>query len=395
MRRKNNRSVLAMSRAQALLLCVLVLGGCKSLQLESPVRVSESDWWTTGGSGAHNSSVSTSLVPPLSEAWTYNAVAAFGPGSALVLGDVILVANLKGELHAISLETGKRVGQAGFSDSIRGTPALAGSRLVVGTAWGKLTLQAYDLERAVKLWRREGPRIVAGLLPFQDGALVADSKGGVRLVDSRDGADRWTFQAPDEMAVVATPLLTDDLYIVAFEDGTVRAFEPLSGELAWTTRLQMPVYSAPTESDGVIYLPTTRGTLVALDLRSGREMWRFRASSEAIKIAPPSIRAGVIYFGASDGLVRAISTEFGESRWRTQVQAAVTAQVLVTDELVYVGTMGNRLIALGVIDGQEKWSTGVKGRIKSAMAVAGGGLVVLMEPRFVSLFLPEVVDATK
>jgi outer membrane protein assembly factor BamB len=378
----------------SLLLAVLALGGCRTLQLDAPVRLDESDWWTTGGSAEHNSSVDASLVPPLSEAWSYNALAAFGPGSALVVGDVVLVANLQGEIHAIDLEKGKRVGQAGFSEAIAGTPAIGRGRLVVGTAWGRRTLQGYDLERGDKLWRRDGPHITAGLLAYEDDVLVADLEGGVRLVDMRDGADLWHYEDPGNVSVLATPVLTNGLYIVPFQDGTVRAFRPGTGQVAWTTGLELPLYASPTASDGRIYLPTTRGVLIVLDARSGTEMWRFQAASEAVKIASPSIRDGVIYFGASDGFVRAISTEFGEARWRMQVDAAVAAQVLVTDSYVYLGTMDNRLMALDSSDGSEVWRTELRGRVKSALAVAGGGLLVLMEPRFVSLFLPEAVDAT-
>jgi outer membrane protein assembly factor BamB len=135
--------------------------------------------------------------------------------------------------------------------------------------------------------------------------------------------------------------------------------------------------------------------MLAVNARSGRIEWRFDTNSERIRLASPSIKDGVIYFGASDGFVRAISTNFGAHKWRAQMSAAINAQVLVAGHYIYVGTMHNKLVALDFETGGEVWSTGLRGRIKSAMAVAGGGIVVLTEPRYVSMFMPEVSNVTQ
>ena len=378
------------------LIAALVLAaGCRTLQLDAPVRVQEGDWWTTGGSEAHNAVVEEDIAPPLEEVWEYNALAAFGPGSPLVIGDVVLVANLQGEVHAVELERGRRLGNVSFRESISGTPALTGNQIVVANAWGNRTLQAYNLERARKVWHRDLMRVEAGLLSHDGSVLVADMEGSVRLVDEQNGRDRWVFEDPGAVTVRAQPLLTAQRFVVAWEDGTVRALDPGDGTVVWETELDAPVYDAPVAAANHVYVPTTRGTLAVLDAETGQRVWQFRTDDPAVKIATPSVRGDLIVFGASDGMVRAISTEFGAPQWRVQLPAAVTAQVLIAGHYVYVGTMKNRLVALDLESGGEIWSTELRGRVKSSMAVAGGGVLVLSEPRYLTYFKPvEVPVAT-
>jgi outer membrane protein assembly factor BamB len=58
----------------------------------------------------------------------------------------------------------------------------------------------------------------------------------------------------------------------------------------------------------------------------------------------------------------------------------------VSGGVVYVGTADRRLVALDAATGAETWSTTLRGRVKSALTVADGRVVVLTEPRHVASF---------
>jgi outer membrane protein assembly factor BamB len=384
-----------MRRKPIRLLAATLFVGCQTLQLDGPVRVQDSDWWTTGGNASHNTVVSQDIAPPLTQAWEYNALAAFGSSSPLVMGNTVIVANLQGEVHAINLETGKRIGQKSFrGEAIHSAPALISRRMVVANAWGNRTVHGYDLQGGKGVWHRDLPRVQSGLLAYGDAVLLADMDGGVRLIDEMTGEDRWLFDDPDGAAVRADPLMAADLFVVIHEDGTARGFDPATGAVAWESELGTPVYASPAAAGSTVYVPTTQGKLLALDAATGRDLWRFDTNDSRVKMASPSIADGVIYFGSSDGTVRAISTEFGAPQWRVKLPGAVTAQVLVAGGYIYVGTMRNRLVVLDYETGGEVWSTDLRGRVKSSMAVAGDGVIVLTEPRFVNYFRPEAALAS-
>ena len=65
---------------------------------------------------------------------------------------------------------------------------------------------------------------------------------------------------------------------------------------------------------------------------------------------------------------------------------AVVAAPLVSGATVYVGTMDRLVVGLDAETGSETFRTEVRGRVKSALAVAAGRLIVLSEPRHVTAF---------
>jgi polyvinyl alcohol dehydrogenase (cytochrome) len=68
----------------------------------------------------------------------------------------------------------------------------------------------------------------------------------------------------------------------------VRAFDPATGEIAWTYRLAGPSYGHTSLVNGVALVPdTTNSALVALDVASGLPLW------EAPVVGPPSSTAVV------------------------------------------------------------------------------------------------------
>ena len=71
------------------------------------------------------------IEPPLEERWRYDVGAGVGPGGALIVDQVVLVGNREGQVHAIDLEVGKRIGRIKVSAPVDGSMAVSGNRLFV------------------------------------------------------------------------------------------------------------------------------------------------------------------------------------------------------------------------------------------------------------------------
>lgn len=97
---------------------------------------------------------------------------------------------------------------------------------------------------------------------------------------------------------------------------------------------------------------------------------------------------GYVVAGTTGGAVLAIDRSTGERAWEAQFDDVISAAPLIVGDHVFVGTLGEKLIALQLGSGERDWETDVRGRIKSAMAVADGGLLVLSEPKWVLYFKP-------
>ena len=369
-----------------LLTCaVLSSSGCGSLQIRGR-SILNPVWTTEGDTPLRANSVDVSLDPPLKRVWVFNAGAGFGRVSPLITGDVALISTRRGEVHAVDLMSGRRVGQAAFGESIDGTPVIANGILYLPVSWGRHVLYAYDLRTGTTSWRVEGAPIEAGLVVFEDLVIAADLEGMVRAFGRADGSVRWESRLGEKVAVRGAPVLVEDRLIVGADDGRVTAIDAVDGSVLWQVNTGSPIFAPLSASSDQVYVASTRGNLSALDVSTGELAWTYTLPGEKVYVTAPAVGNEDIVFGASDGFVRSLEPSDGSLLWAAQVDGAVAATPLISAQTIYVGTMRSRLIGLARQDGARVWETEVEGRIKSPFAVSGTQLLVLTEPRHVYLF---------
>lgn len=370
---------------------IMTAAACGSLRLGSPVFVSAEDWAVDGGSPARtHAMIDAALAPPLEEAWRYNAVAGFGPASPLVIDSVVFVSTLKGEVHAISLFKGRKLGAKKVGSAVTGSPAFMENTLFTPNAWGRTVLQAHDVRQGRVLWSLRGVPIENGVLAEDRMLYVANIEAGVAALNRLTGEIVWERSGDPRRTFHASPVADAEWIYVIDDRGQVSALDKKNGELRWSRSLDTMVGRTPAYHAGRLYVPTEEGMLLALDAKTGETLWRYAAQNPLVKLTSPSVSDVGLILGGTDGLVRALSPADGRPLWTYQAEASVTAPPLLAGETVYIGTHDKMLIALDSADGTEVWKTELKGRIRSAFALARGHLIVLAEPRFVYAFRPAI-----
>lgn len=372
---------------------LLVLNvGCQTIQFDRPTAVTEKDWLVDGQTQNKSRSTAEGVDLPLSIFWEYNAAAAFGPGSALLLDDVVLVGTMKGEVHTVELSSGKKQGYRNFGEGIEATTAINSGILFVPSALGKHVLVAFNLAKGNFLWQNEGTPIESGLVVTETLVIAADNQGVVKAYSQKDGSLVWERGLGERVSVQSALLLIDsDAVFVADDSGMATLLSAQNGDLIWSRRLSGPVYEGASSLGNRIVVPTTRGTIEVLDTSSGKTLWQYRAANEKIRFGSPAISKELVVVGATDGVVRAFEASTGKEVWSTDFPDVITAAPLIEKQWVFVGTYGRKLMALDLIDGKVQWETTLRGRMKSAMAIMNDGLLVLSEPRYITYFKPSEV----
>jgi len=156
--------------------------------------------------------------------------------------------------------------------------------------------------------------------------------GGVVLLDAAHGSVRWRTEFPDPghgigAAGVGPPALAGPIVAAASSDGTVYGFDRSSGAIVWSLP---PVGShdpagggAPQVEDvralavkGLLVATSLTGTLIGVDLRNGRELWRSVSPLDG-SIAFAAVTDGqVAYLPHISGWLVAVNLADGTERWR-------------------------------------------------------------------------------
>lgn len=352
--------------------------------------------WQQAGGGVDRTRVAESLAVPLAEAWQDNAQAAFGAESVVGGGGIVYVGTRQGEVLGYDGATGDRLGYLEMGDSVEGPLAIDGTTLYAASTGSRGEVQAHDLRAGKRLWRRKMEPIESGVLLAGGRIVVVEAGGTVQALDAKTGETTWSHEPESAAMVKAASVRAGELIVVADVMGHVRALRLSDGAVVWTRDLAAPVFATPAVSGDLLYLSTTQGHLIALDASTGNE--RRRAVVQpivttapqpvAVRLTAPAISNGLVVVGGSDAVVRAFDATTLRPQWSHTFEDGVAAAPVFAGPLLYVATLGGELAAFNASGGAPIWTGEVRSRVKSALAVIDGRLIVLTEPRHIVAFAP-------
>jgi outer membrane protein assembly factor BamB len=191
----------------------------------------------------------------------------------------------------------------------------------------------------------------------------------------------WTVHG-DWSFIEFPPVLADGRLFFGTNHGLVLAVEADSGRIAWHRQFGGCVAASPAVGAGVVYIgfmnpPPCSGTspsyLYALDARSGKTLWRFRAGPIE---SPPLLAAGRVYFGSWDHRVYALDAHTGRLAWSFSTRDRVKGGPALAGRTVYAGSYDGYLYALDARSGRLRWAAGGLGSLYATPSVAHGRVFV-------------------
>jgi polyvinyl alcohol dehydrogenase (cytochrome) len=205
-----------------------------------------------------------------------------------------------------------------------------------------------------------------------DTLFVGARNGRFYALDAATGKEKWVFDTRTVTGETAQrnllrdgPAVAGGLVVFGDFEGFVYAVEAATGKLRWATEADPHplaiLTGSPTIHDGRVYIGVSsnevftaispsypccqfRGSLLALDLQTGRPAWRYHTTGE------PQ-RTGTNGYGA------ATYAPSGVSVWSTPAIDAETGTVFFGTAQNYTGDSpkADALIALDAKTGRERW----------------------------------------
>ena len=162
---------------------------------------------------------------------------------------------------------------------------------------------------------------------------------------------------------------SDAAFYVATRDGRVvgldgsdgRILSSKTGPLTYpsvTEDSAGPIYGTPHYDGDRVFVTYFDGKVLALNATDLKPLWRFpkrRESQVGNIVGGPTVAGGLVIFGDSEGVIRALDASRGELKWEFQAENAVWSAPTVVDSVVYVGSFDHKFYALSLQKGEPKW----------------------------------------
>ncbi len=375
-------------KPELILLSLLALaGGCGGLHLDRVVVPRPDDWQTFGQTPLHSSTVNTRLEVPLTLAWEYDLAAGTANGAPVVADSIVITGTMRGELHAVRLSDGKRLGWVSLGEAIHGTPVVKGSTVYVPLTNSRESVVAYDLTEGRSKWKQTCGDVETSLL-LADDALYGGTTGGTLFcLDPVTGAVRWEFALSDNRArkgIRSSPAAWRSMVIFGADDGCCYAVDAATGKVRWKYQGDAPIAAPPAADSTLLIVGTTRGTVLALDPATGNLRWKRNVGAPVYGHALLSQSLGIVV--TTGGTVACLAKETGELKWTTEVGGPMLAGPSAADGTVFVGTLRREFFALSLADGKVLWKTTTEGRIKTSPVISAGLVLVTTDDRSMLAF---------
>lgn len=374
-------------RTNIAVLCATLVGGCSGLRLPHPLSIGPSDWTMFGKTGERMDATTETITPPLTLAWDYDVTGGIGKGSPLVVDSVLLVGNMRGELHAVNSYTGKRIGWVDLGDAIESSPTLDGNIAVVSLSNTRLSLVAFDLLEGKAAWKMPLGDIEASPLIFGRRIYVGNTSGTLFCVQPSTGETLWKFELPrnnTHEGIRSAAAASDSSVVFGAEDGVLYCLNPETGNLKWEYDSKGPIVSTPCIGEGRVYIGNLNGTLSAVSMESGALLWK--SETNAGIYASASYAEDKVFIGTTGGEMYAFDGANGNVAWKTSLGSVINSGGLVAGNILYVGTLKKTLFGLDISDGKVVAREEVEGRIKTSPALAHGMLFVATDDRLILAF---------
>ncbi|MBW6465852.1 MAG: PQQ-binding-like beta-propeller repeat protein [Brevefilum sp.] len=172
---------------------------------------------------------------------------------------------------------------------------------------------------------------------------------------SKDGDQLWATEMAG--AVVGSVALSEDgssLFVGSIGEEMV-ALNTADGSTIWTFAADDSIWGRAVVVDQTLYFGDSSGTVFALDVNNGQQIWRQQSFTGSI-IGGLSVLPDGIAFVTEEGTIKTINFD-GSPKWEASISGQVFQAPAVNDQYLVVGAIeGDNLVYAYNLAGTQIWS---------------------------------------
>ncbi|MEW6406572.1 MAG: PQQ-binding-like beta-propeller repeat protein, partial [Chloroflexota bacterium] len=236
-------------------------------------------------------------------------------------------------------------------------------------------IYALDTQNGSLLWNypaepQSGRQFYAAPGVGADFVVVGDYSNTLAAVDKQSGVEKWQFSGANDR-YVGSALVANGSVFAPNTDHFMYALDE-SGNLAWRFEAQGPNWTQPAADENYVYLASMDHFVYALkkaytaaELKPAEDgsstlvsepVWSLDLG--AAVVADPVLAEGILYTGTIDGKLYAIDLASQAILWSFDgngALASIWGSPVVTANAVFVGDEDGNIFAVGKSDGKTLW----------------------------------------
>lgn len=297
-------------------------------------------------------------------------------------------ASRNGEVIALDANNGKKVWQIDLSE-LKGSggffsgnqPALLGggpvtgdNKVFIGSENGEVF--ALDAQSGELVWQGKVKGEILAAPAHDTGILVVNTASGVLQAFNADtGEELWSIEQdvpPLSLRGISAPVIASGGVVVGSASGNVSVYLLDKGQVGWSaevgeatgsTEFQrvIDVDTTPLIFGENIYSVSSRGNLVAIELRSGRILWKRKYSS----YRQLSLSGNTLFLTNLRGHIYAIDRINGMERW---------SNLVLTNRGVTGSAVLDSYVVVGDVEGYLHWLDQETGKIVARHHLDSSGI---------------------
>jgi outer membrane protein assembly factor BamB len=274
-----------------------------------------------------------------------------GPvGPPAVAGELVIHATGRDAATALvarGLDDGREEWRVFTGESVPGGVTVDGDRAYAATRAG--TVLALDAATGDEAWRFRAAGAVGTTAAVLDDLVLVSAQSRstgsstLHAVDAQSGQEEWRFSPPSTQPAVATSAAVGDgLVYAGLSDGAVHALDLRTGDERWAERA-IPAVTAfgaflpsgipAAQEGGGLYVPGL-ARLARLEPSTGDERWSYQLPD--LLSASPSLSGTYAMLGDASGLGAAVDVRSGRLVWRGRLGPGPVVSYAITPDRVFV-----------------------------------------------------------
>ena len=283
--------------------------------------------------------------------------------SPVVADGRVYIGDDMGYFRCLDARNGKELWRYKTGKRIVGTAAISDGRVVFGSVDKKI--YCLNTSNGKLLWATQAAEAVLGAAAIADGTVyIGASDHTFRALDLQTGKVIWTFTGINAY-IETKPLIYGDKVIFGAWDNNLYTLRRTNGMLLWKwdggmSRMHYsPAAVWPVATGGKVFITAPDRAMTALDVQTGKEVWRTKQSTvrETIGLSEDSARVfsktmndSVVCFSAKGNVVRKIWASFVGYGYEF-----APSMPQEKDGVIFGSTMTGEIFAMESISGKLLW----------------------------------------